>query len=303
VRYRHNNCGSLAQKDKGGSSSLIKGDIVLEMQCELYVPGSRITQETYRIHLARYVFASKFVPGADVLDVACGSGYGSSYLLRKGAKSVVGADINEDAIKAAITNFQRAGLTFQAAKAEDLPFPADSFDVITSMGTIDHLDDPGAFLLGAQRALRDGGYFICSLLNREMITPFPVKEIVDPYHKIEYAPLELADLVSHYFGNIKLYGQNCGHKRWWQIRRIVYYIIYRKLHLPYAVPLKMQRFIALLGKKELKYMTYSEDRIDSDFATDNEWTQITSKEMASKFANYLVVGQKLSTWLPNLIRV
>jgi len=41
-------------------------------------------------HIARYVFASRFCKGMRVLDVACGTGYGSYFLLFQGAKEVVG---------------------------------------------------------------------------------------------------------------------------------------------------------------------------------------------------------------------
>jgi 2-polyprenyl-3-methyl-5-hydroxy-6-metoxy-1,4-benzoquinol methylase len=185
----------------------------LEMQCTPYLPGRPIIYEDYKIHLSRYVFASKYVSDVNVLDVACASGYGSSYLLRKGAKSVIGADINEECVKLAGDNFTGTGLTFQVADAKFLPFADSSFDVVTSMGTLDHLDKPDAFLAGAVRVLRNGGHFICSIRNREAITPFPLKKSVSDYHNIEYSPLELAGLLSKYFGGVKVYGQKYANKR------------------------------------------------------------------------------------------
>jgi ubiquinone biosynthesis O-methyltransferase len=264
----------------------------LRLQCEIYIPGSRITYETYRIHLTRYIFASKYVKGARVLDIACGSGFGSSYLIRKGAESVTGVDLSEEAINIAKNNFQKRGLTFQVGTAEDLPFADNSFDIITSMGTIDHMNDPALFLRHAQRVLQPGGYFISSLLNREVITPFPLHEIVDPSHIIEYSPMELNNLVNKYFINVQTYGENYGKRRLMQLRRLVYYIVYRKIHMPYAVPVLMQRSLAKLDHKDLSFITYSEDAIDAGLLSDNEWTLITSSKMASTFINYIVTGQK-----------
>ena len=37
--------------------------------------------------LGRYAFAAEFTEGKVVLDVACGSGYGSAYLCDKGARA------------------------------------------------------------------------------------------------------------------------------------------------------------------------------------------------------------------------
>ena len=264
----------------------------MRLQCEIYIPGSRITYETYRVHLTRYIFAAKYVKDARVLDIACGSGYGSSYLIRKGAKSVIGVDMSEEAVNIAKANFQKPGLSFQVGTAENLPFADKSFDVITSMGTIDHMNNPAAFLQHAQRVLRPGGYFICSLLNREAMSPFPIREIVDPCHTIEYTPMELSDLVGQYFNQGEAYGENFGKKRLMQLRRTIYYVIYRKIHMPYAVPVLMQRSLAKLGHKDLSHITYREDTIDADLLSDNEWTPITSKKAASRFINYIVMGQK-----------
>ncbi|MFM7116190.1 MAG: class I SAM-dependent methyltransferase, partial [Planctomycetota bacterium] len=50
-------------------------------------------------HLARYRFASSYVSGKDVVDIACGTGYGTRLLCESGkAKSVLGIDIDDAAI-------------------------------------------------------------------------------------------------------------------------------------------------------------------------------------------------------------
>ena len=41
-----------------------------------------------KLHIDRYEFASKFVKDKKVLDIACGTGYGSSLLKKSGAKEV-----------------------------------------------------------------------------------------------------------------------------------------------------------------------------------------------------------------------
>ena len=263
-------------------------------EAELYVQGKRITLETYRLHLSRYVFAAQFIhAGADILDIATGSGYGASYLAGKGARNVVGADLDEIIIGIANSGYSKPNLTFMLSDAEELPFSDKSFDIVCSMGTIDHLRNPEKFLTDSRRILRNGGYFICSVLNREFITPHPFKRIIDPYHKIEYSPAELTGLVGRYFDNPQLYYQESGKIRWIKMRRAAYYIMYRKLRLPAASTKLMQRFMRLAGNRDLNYMTYAEETIDKDFAAGNIWLPVTPGKQQTQIFNYMVVARKV----------
>lgn len=65
----------------------------LEFTGEFVVPN-KTPYATYQEHINRYVFASNFVMNKIVLDVACGTGYGSNCLL-KSAKMVVGGTFQE----------------------------------------------------------------------------------------------------------------------------------------------------------------------------------------------------------------
>ena len=57
---------------------------------ERLIPEQGCNEQVIRQHIARYEFASELVVGKTVLDVACGSGYGSVMLGEKGAKRVLG---------------------------------------------------------------------------------------------------------------------------------------------------------------------------------------------------------------------
>ena len=69
----------------------------------------------------RYRFACGFVSSKRVLDVACGSGYGSALLWREGGAScVIGVDASWDALQAA-QRFQVPGhVRFAMGSAEQL---------------------------------------------------------------------------------------------------------------------------------------------------------------------------------------
>ena len=47
-------------------------------------------------HIARYEFAQKYVKDKNVIDVACGSGYGSRILKEGGANKIIGIDSSHD---------------------------------------------------------------------------------------------------------------------------------------------------------------------------------------------------------------
>jgi len=56
-------------------------------------------EHQHQDHLDRYRFAAQFTQDAKVLDIACGTGYGSRLLVEEGSASFVwGVDVCEDAI-------------------------------------------------------------------------------------------------------------------------------------------------------------------------------------------------------------
>ena len=50
-------------------------------------------------HIDRHRFASSFTRGKNILDVACGEGYGSAALLRTGARTVIGIDVARETVE------------------------------------------------------------------------------------------------------------------------------------------------------------------------------------------------------------
>jgi SAM-dependent methyltransferase len=81
--------------------------------------------------------------GCRVLDFGCGSGGNSVLLARKGA-DVTGVDISPSLIRLAqaraAVNDASASTRFLVASAHDLPFEADSFDLVFGIAILHHLD-------------------------------------------------------------------------------------------------------------------------------------------------------------------
>ena len=86
-----------------------------------------------------------------ILDVGCGTGGNLEMLEKFGAAE--GVDVSADALE-----FCRSkGLTAHRGLAEKLPFADKSFDVVTALDVVEHLDDDVAGLTEMFRVLKPGG--------------------------------------------------------------------------------------------------------------------------------------------------
>jgi SAM-dependent methyltransferase len=87
-----------------------------------------------------------------ILDVGCGTGANLELLAQYG--DAEGVDISSDAL-----NFCRArGLErVRQGAAEVLPYEDESFDLVTALDVVEHLDDDVAGLREMRRVLRPGG--------------------------------------------------------------------------------------------------------------------------------------------------
>jgi SAM-dependent methyltransferase len=154
-------------------------------------------------HVARYRFASKFVDRSRVLDIACGSGYGTALLKGAGAGEVVGVDLDPQAVEYARSRYGGPGVTFLEGDAASPPV-SGPFDTIVSFETIEHLEDPAGFCRACNDRLQPGGIFIVSTPWRTAADGKPK----NPFHLQEWRPEEFRRLLQPFFREIALYGQS-----------------------------------------------------------------------------------------------
>jgi len=173
----------------------------LEYTAERVVPG--VTPEpTFREHQMRYAFAAQFVPGRTVLDIACGSGIGTDYLRKAGARICFGLDLDLPALRYAKSRFRLPHLA--ACDANRICLASQSVEVVVSFETIEHLEDPRSFLVECERLLRPGGLLVCSTPNRE-ITRW---DGTNPFHMAEMPIHDFFRQVDGIFEDCVLYGQS-----------------------------------------------------------------------------------------------
>jgi SAM-dependent methyltransferase len=165
-----------------------------------------LSRRGLRTHLSRYSFAAQFVGDAAVLDLACGAGYGSAYLMKRGARSVIGGDVSPQAIALANRYYVSTGVEYRQIDATDLPFRDAVFDVVVSLETIEHLDDQERFLREVVRVLRPSGTLVLSTPNRDIVSPGSDKPLW-PFHTREFRTSELGELLAGFFGQVRLWGQ------------------------------------------------------------------------------------------------
>jgi SAM-dependent methyltransferase len=165
-------------------------------------------------HIERYRFAKDFVLGKRVLDIACGEGYGASAMAKAGAASVIGIDVSPEVCEHAR---QKYGLDARPGNAQAIPLPDRSIDLVASFETIEHVDDPAAFVGECARVLVPDGMLIVSTPNRPVYTGPGTK---NPFHRIEFDQGEFAELLQRRFVDVRLYTQFPRTAAWWSLRSL-----------------------------------------------------------------------------------
>lgn len=185
---------------------------------ERFIPG-QTDLELQLEHFNRYQFARQFAVGKRVLDAACGVGYGTDILARD-AESVAGIDISEESIAYAREIYGGRRTEFRTASIAQLPFDENSFDVVVSFETLEHVDGHTQqdFLHEIARVLTDTGLLIMSTPNHSIYSrrgsnEFHVKELdYDDFKAMLEAQYRYVYFFSQQFEvcNIIAAAESCG---------------------------------------------------------------------------------------------
>lgn len=158
-------------------------------------------------HLIRYIYTLNLVNDKNVLDIACGTGYGM-YLMSYWAKTVSGYDISKKAIEEAKKFDYKCPVCLETRDLEKdkslSNHKTKNFDVITCFETIEHLENPEILIKNAKQNLKKGGYFIFSIPNK-----LNLKD-KNPWHKSVFNAITISALMNKYYDKkaITWLGQN-----------------------------------------------------------------------------------------------
>jgi len=144
----------------------------------------------------RYAFCNDWVQDKVVLDIPCGSGWGTSMLKR--CRHVYGIDISREAIGFAKERYEQPGrMEFSTGDMSKIPLEDDSIDVLICLEGFEHVErDVGAaFIDEAVRVLRRDGVLImtCPVLDERG------EDSGNPFHLCEYPEEELLELLNKRF--------------------------------------------------------------------------------------------------------
>ena len=127
-----------------------------------------------REHVARYEFAKHYCTGKKVADIACGTGYGMQIL---------------GSAAASVTGYDRAALCQNTVIDLDQERWTETYDVIVSFETIEHLGRPAFFLENAASTAQ------------QLIVSTPIGEFrgYNPHHKQVWSFEQFRNLLEKYF--------------------------------------------------------------------------------------------------------
>jgi 2-polyprenyl-3-methyl-5-hydroxy-6-metoxy-1,4-benzoquinol methylase len=155
--------------------------------------------DIYSEHLVRYAIAMNYCSMNDVLDIACGTGYGTD-LLGSVSNSITGGDNDIQTLDYARDKY---GLNLKEIDLEQQTIQQifkKKFNIIVSFETIEHLVNPQFFLDGVKKSLSENGLFIFSI---------PVQNR-GSYHKHLYTYEQAAILGNNKFKTVRTFVQRSG---------------------------------------------------------------------------------------------
>lgn len=153
----------------------------------------------YIRHMCAYKFAVPYIKNEIVLDLGCGSGYGTYYLSTKDLKQIIGIDISKEAIEYSKREYFNDNLQYEIMDSSKLAFKKNSFDVVICFQVIEHIDNLDHFLSDIHRTTK---MFIVSTPNKKTFNDAGR----NPFHVREFYLNDLQVLLQSVFQKVNMFG-------------------------------------------------------------------------------------------------
>lgn len=147
-------------------------------------------------HANRYKFVAKRMKAMgleNVLDAACGVGYGSWVMAEEGL-TVTGIDICREALDFALENYNHPNIDYVQADITEIKewdYDSQRFDIAVSLETIEHVRDDRGLLESLYTA---APYLIASVPNESVV---PFDSDTHPFHIRHYTVFEFTELLEN----------------------------------------------------------------------------------------------------------
>ncbi|WP_217695741.1 class I SAM-dependent methyltransferase [Mycobacterium sp. SP-6446] len=151
-----------------------------------YDKSTRKDMERFRALAAR---VRELLPqGGDMLEVAPGPGYFAVEMAKGAAYRVTGLDISRTMVELARKNAAEAGVEvdFRHGNASAMPFPDESFDLLTCSAAFKNFSEPHQALQEMYRVLRPGGMALVVDLRKDV----PMSEIKQHFDTVGLGTVE-----------------------------------------------------------------------------------------------------------------
>jgi SAM-dependent methyltransferase len=172
----------------------------LRLTGERTLPDVPVENYWFRRHLAVYEWVTARCGGLEVVDMACGEGYGTDVLARRAAH-VTGLDANPEAFEHARLKYTRPGVSFVRDMVETYSEPCDA---IVFLQTIEHVQEPALVLRRFRELARVAVYV--STPNVLTLAPPGAQRSDNPWHVREYRAEGFRELCQSVFDHVELLG-------------------------------------------------------------------------------------------------
>ena len=157
-------------------------------------------------HIHRYAEVLNRLRGDEViLDIACGTGYGTAILAEK-CNEIIGGDIEMKTIEFNQHHYHKPNLKFQQMDGTSLPYEDNYFDVLVSFETIEHTTKYLEMLSEFKRVVKPGGKLYISTPNSLVTSPNGI--IPNPFHTQEFSLQEFQKIIQSFFPTHRHFGQH-----------------------------------------------------------------------------------------------
>lgn len=117
-----------------------------------------------------------------ILDVGCGAGFLSNELARQGYY-VTGVDLSGESLEVARKHDRTHSVKYEVADAYKLPYQDETFEAVTAMDFLEHVERPQDIITEFSRVLKPGGLFFFHTFNRNFLSHVVVIKLLEWFVK------------------------------------------------------------------------------------------------------------------------